>query len=229
MDSIKIKIAQQELDAHYDEQCTYGYMYTVEASGNPSSKYMQKFFPGRLSGVNCSALQDKLDLCIYDLKTGFRHIESMWVRKREGKCHIQNSISFEYTNWDLPESLSSFIDRYASGLKESGQITEVRADKNEYGYYVMSTVELTETDDICKKVDSLEELQESIYRKTIIKPQNIQVTKYGEERRHWWIRYVIVPLIGSGAIAAGVFINLCHFIKMNALAFRSEHDNDTII
>ncbi len=27
----------------------------------------------------------------------------------------------------------------------------------------------------------------------------------------------------------GVFINLCHFIKMNALAFRSEHDNDTII
>ncbi len=28
---------------------------------------------------------------------------------------------------------------------------------------------------------------------------------------------------------SGVFINLCQFIKMNALAFRSEHDNDTII
>ncbi len=30
-------------------------------------------------------------------------------------------------------------------------------------------------------------------------------------------------------ILLGVFINLCQFIKMNALAFRSEHDNDTII
>ncbi len=38
-----------------------------------------------------------------------------------------------------------------------------------------------------------------------------------------------IPVIMLTGVSAGVFINLCQFIKMNALAFRSEHDNDTII
>ncbi len=47
-------------------------------------------------------------------------------------------------------------------------------------------------------------------------------------------KYIIKDLLrqsfeNESPLSLGVFINLCQFIKMNALAFRSEHDNDTII
>ncbi len=67
----------------------------------------------------------------------------------------------------------------------------------------------------------------------VVNPMDEDETIYPRDMSEEERKDIIVKTIlaGDKLISAlkGVFINLCQFIKMNALAFRSEHDNDTII
>lgn len=198
----KIEIGQYELEANYDEIPRDGFRYTISTIGNSRDKQGQKFYPHHLKGMHSGSFPDSVDLIIYNAKAEFRHIDSIWVRKLDGKCSIMNSISLSYSDWELPDSLSNFVDRYVKALREEINIAEVTFSKDEYGYSIYCTVNISESGDIYSSIEKLEETQEFLYRKSLVKPDTKTSEKYGEERWHWWIRYVIVPLIGSGTIAA---------------------------
>lgn len=198
----KIKIGEYALEAHYDENPRDGFRYSIDTNGNPREKQGQKFYPHFLKGLNGGSFPDSVDLNIYDAKRKFRHIDSIWVRKLDGKCSIKNSMSFYYSDWELPESISQFVDRYIAALREQRNIEKVTFSKDEYGYNIFCAVSVSGSENIYSSIESLEENQEFLYRKLLIKPDTKSSEKYGEGRLHWWIRYVIVPLIGSGTIAA---------------------------
>lgn len=198
----EVEIGEHKLEAHYDESPRDGFRYSIDAIGNSHDKRGQKFYPHFMKGINGSSFPDSVDLHVYDVKRKFRHIDSIWVRKVDGRCSIMNSMSLYYPDWELPESISNFVDRYVKALRKQCDIAEVEFSKDEYGYNIFCTVNISESEDIYSGIEKLEEAQEFLYRKLLIKPDKKVSEKYGEGRLHWWIRYVIVPLIGSGTIAA---------------------------
>jgi hypothetical protein len=201
MQRIKFKIGKEEVEAIHDEAAADGYVYTVEASGNPKEKRMQQVFPRMLSGVTGDTFPDNCDLYIYDARSGFGKICMIYVHKLQTLCRAQLVVSFNYMDWDLSEALGSFVDRYVAGIRHAYPASEVSTSKSEYGYDVSWSLPIQADEDIHRIIMSMEELLESKYRKLLIPPKE-NATQYGEGRLHWWIRYVVIPLACSGTIAA---------------------------
>ena len=196
-----VQIGTNELEASVSENPIDGFRFTVEANGDPKLKIPQLFYPTQLTGVKAEQFPDSLDLHIYNVSSGFRFIDMVSVTKLEGNCFFKNWISFGFQNWDLGESLGSFIDRYADALRNSSLKVKVETYKDEYGYSMISTIPVAPEESIYDRMSKLEELQETTYRKQLLPSKTEESKKYGEERIHWWIRYVIVPLVCSGAAA----------------------------
>ncbi|NEZ02537.1 hypothetical protein G4Y73_00065 [Wenzhouxiangella sp. XN201] len=202
MERRPIQIGESILEAYFSNEPIDGFPLTVETHSNHARKVGQKFYPRQLQGLRGEQFPEGVDLAIYEAKRGFRYVNAIWVKKLAGQCEISNSISLDFHSWDLPESLGSFIDRYVDALQSSELAIRVSSSKTEYGFDLISTIDVPGTSDIYSRLEQLESTQESLYRKELIPPTGGPIQKYGEERRHWWIRYVIVPLVGSGAVAA---------------------------
>lgn len=197
-----IQIGSKELECNFDENPDDGFHTWLDAVGDPAVKHAQKFYPANFQGISGEQFPDSVWFSIYNLKRGFRFIDSIVVKKLNGKCTLVNSMSIDFQFWDLEESLGSFIDRYADALRNSPLGVKVETEKTEYGYYLTSTIPVAPGDGIYSRLIKLEELQESTYRKQLVPVKSHASNRYGEERIHWWIRYVIVPLLGSSAVAA---------------------------
>jgi hypothetical protein len=201
MQRIKFKIGNKELEATHDKAAADGYLYSVEASGNPKERHMQQVFPRMMAGITGSTFPDSCELFIYDVRSGFGKICMIYVHKLRSICKTKLTVSFNFMNWDLPESLGSFVDRYITGLRDSFPISEITSSRSEYGYDVDLSILIGNNEDIYRSIMSMEGALESKYRKLLVPPSE-STTKYGESRLHWWIRYVIIPLACSGTIAA---------------------------
>lgn len=128
----------------------------------------------------------------------------VYVQKKSGKCQLKHVLDFNYFDWDMPESLGSFLDRYKEKIKEIPNFISVRKERSDYGYSIDFISSVDALEDIYYQIRNIEDSLESLYRENLTIPAHAETKKYGEDRIHWWIRYVIVPLIGSSTIAAAL-------------------------
>lgn len=200
---VKLELVGEVLDAYFSEEPPDGYNYTIEVDGSStrSKGSRQSFYARKLSGLSASDFPDQTDLSIEGYRSGFKYISMAWVRKKQGVAKIQYAVHMDFANWDLPESLASFLDRFCKAIEDTGQVSDYERERSEYGYDLYITVDLKLEDDIYKRMCGIEDILESIYRRELV-PATAKTEKYGDDRFHWWIRYVLVPLVCSGGIAA---------------------------
>lgn len=197
-----IKIGLKELAAYVERDAVDAYKFSIETSGNKREKYAQTFYPISLGEETGESFPNDTELSIYNVESDFRVINTIWIKKKNGVCKISLNINVCYSNWGLHESLGYFIDRYKAALTKTKLFEEVTSSKEEYGYYLecVSTVENDAS--IYRSYSKIESSLESTYRNTLILTQEKSVSSFSEGRLHWWVRYVAVPLVGSGTIAA---------------------------
>jgi hypothetical protein len=144
---------------------------------------------------------DSLELSIYQPQLQFHPIDMIYVSK-SSIASIRIMMSFYFSTWEMPESLGSFVERYAKAISQRPEILDASSEKNDVGYGVYCEIQPGWSKDIYRCIQELENTVLSLYRQQIVPPTAQAKEKYGEERLHWWIRYVIVPVVCSGGIAA---------------------------
>lgn len=200
---VEIQLAGVKLEAYYSEEPLDGYNYTIETNGGAGQHKgsMQSFYARRLGGVSASDFPDHTELSIYEYKSGFKYISMVYIRKKRGVAELGYVMHIDFANWDLPESLAIFFDRFCKAIEANGLFSDIVREQTEYGYDLCINVELGPDDDIYGRMRGAEDVLDSLYRRELV-PDKASMHKYGEDRFHWWIRYVLVPLVCSGGIAA---------------------------
>ena len=196
-----VEINGNLLVAFYDEAPSDDCVYSIETTSNSGNKYGQHFFPRKLSGLSGDDFPSSTSLAIYDLKSGFKFLDMLYVRRCGEDTSLELLGSIDFHSWDLPESLGTFIDRYVAKLRESELVHSVSATREDYGYFIKCAAPVG-SEDLFSKFSELEGIMESTYRNYLLPAESNPPQAYGDGRLHWWIRYVIVPLVGSGAVAA---------------------------
>lgn len=196
-----LTIGSEQLEAYYDPSPLDGYNYSIEVNLGKPRPGDTRYFPRKLADVAASEFPDSCDLNFESVPSSFRHIHFLNVRKKNGLCNISATVSLCFSNWDLPESLSSFVDRYSKSLIGTDFFTSISAQRSDYGFDLICTASADGSDDLFSDIEAIESKLESVYRNSLIPDQSAPTKTYGEERRHWWIRYVIVPILCSGSVA----------------------------
>lgn len=179
-------------------------VYSAELAADPRAPEQYRFFISYLKGVGCRDLPDNLSLRIACSHSPFRRINMVQLQKRQKRgCMLKVVLDFDYQNWEMAESIGSFVSRYVETINQELNTYAV-SEKSENGYLIECTFSDANIPDILKWYSNCENALERIFQREIINPPDAKNEKksYGEEKYHWWLRYVLVPLVASGAIAA---------------------------
>lgn len=195
-----IRIGRRDLKAYEDDPLLDGVRYTIEANGNQRRKNEQHLHPIQFTGTTFDKLPDALEVLIYEVQTSFQPISMLSVSKA-AENRIRFLMSFSFSTWEMPESLGIFVERYVSGLNASPEVAEATFSKGEYGFEVTCEARPSGDIDIFGVIQRLEVTAASVYRDTIIPPSE-PTAKVVEVPWQWWLRYVIVPVVCSGGVAA---------------------------
>jgi len=126
---------------------------------------------------------------------------------------ISVTVDLNFADWHLPGNLRDFADTYRSAVLDA--ITGpagVHIEQNEAGYSLECTAVVLPSTDLYDAYQALAEEVLIAYRKALahlVKPAgtdpkgNAAATPATDTHGpRWWIRYVLVPVQGSGAVAA---------------------------
>lgn len=197
----KLLIGGYEVDAWYSSELYNGYAYLIDISPCPEENLYQHFHLMRLRGISPKELPDSCHIIFQSPKSEFKRVSFVEIKSNKGLYELEIILCIDYRDWEMKESVPSFVDRYCDTLKKSvtQTITPVRT---EYGYYVHCIFNISEVKDIYEFYSEKESEIERTYRNTLATDSTeVDSHKYGDDRLHWWVRYVFVPLAGSGAIA----------------------------
>jgi len=195
------QIGVRDLEAYIHDPPINGVRYSIEASGNQRQKSQQQLHPVQFLDTTFDQLPDALSVSIYEVQTSFQPIDMVYVSKTT-KYAVSVLMSFSFSTWEMPESLGKFVERYVKGLHEAANIVEASCDKSEYGFDVFCEASPASSEKIYRIIQELEVTAASVYRETIIPPVATQKKTASEAHWQWWIRYVLVPIVCSGSVAA---------------------------
>lgn len=197
----KLKIGDCEVEAWYSSESGDGYEYSIDVSSCSEESLYRQFHLMCLRKVSPKELPGSCHIVFQSPKTEFKRVNFVEFKSNEGAYELEIILCIDYRDWEMKESVACFVDRFCDAIKKSitGDVTPVRT---EYGYFIHCPFNVSEIKDIYEFYSEKESELERVYRNTLASDSTEVVShKYGEDRLHWWVRYVIVPLAGSGAIA----------------------------
>lgn len=197
----KIKIGDCEVEAWYSPESSDGYKYYIDVDPFSEERAFQQFHLMRLRRISKKELPDSCHIVFQSPKSEFKRVNFVEIKLNKGVCELEIILCIDYRDWEMKESVASFVDRFCDSVKKI-TIDAATPVRTEYGYFIHCKFNITEAKDIYEYYSEKESELERVYRATLASDAvDVAAQKYGEDRLHWWIRYVIVPLAGSGAIA----------------------------
>ena len=184
--------------------------YLVSGEGHEGSHPEHHLSPHNLRGLRPSDVPNGLSLSIYRPKSSFRLLSSFELRKLDDESQISVNVDLAFADWHLPKNLRDFVDDYRSALLRGlTNLVNVTIDQDEVGYSLTCAVKVSPSGDFFAAYTSLAEEVLAAYRQALaelVRPSApIQPTSPTDGHGpRWWIRYVVVPILGSGAVAAAV-------------------------
>ncbi len=156
-----------------------------------------------LSGVMSNEFPNNVQLTIQFCKNIFSQLNFVELLKTQGTLSVKIIFFISYKNWDSSESVEVFCDRLSEKINKDNRMRSKPA-KDEVGVFLENSFVIATNIDLYEAID-----KEIVYlTKTwrCCRTPTFEYPKvkesYGEGRYHWWMRYVAVPIITSGAIAA---------------------------
>jgi hypothetical protein len=211
----RVRIGDVELRAHYNADAGKGEdRYVVEATASPHKSYAQRFALHELRHLTPADLPNGFYMSVESVeyaKLKFRDIHFLTLSKHDDKLRVRLTIALDHADWHLPVNLTNFAELYVDALSQS--IT-AEMDRGDYGVSIVGSVIAPPDTNLFKTTSDLAETCLRKYRECIASgySSTIGKTKVAPSPggasdvagSKWWMRYVVVPLLGSGAFAAAI-------------------------
>ncbi|WP_223115553.1 hypothetical protein, partial [Luteimonas suaedae] len=145
------------------------------------------------------------------LKAGGRRLDNIYFKSKAGKQHLTGSIFHGYQEWAGAENLADYGARLAAQLRTAlPSCISCRTQRDEYGVTVWFTVEIPAQSDLSRYLRNIDSLTLRNIADSRGGASHAFVLRAsappGSDDRgiKWWIRYVVVPLLGSATAVAFV-------------------------
>lgn len=141
-------------------------------------------------------------------RSEFKNTTSAHFKHISTGHEISQDIYFDYADWHLPLNIIDFADLLKRELENGpSKLAQVRIYKSDVSVYLICIAAISGNDDLYVKFKEINASIMRAYRTclhSLTKPPTTEGTRHKDDTNgvKWWVRYVAVPLVGSGAFAA---------------------------
>lgn len=196
--------------------------FSIEATSDDRDTIVQKLRLHELRDVRPPDIPNGTAIMIQRPRTEFRELQFADIRKIDDRSEMHVTMVFDFIDWHLPISLQHFAKSYCDAmlkLVEGATSTHIAA--TEAGLFITCEVAVPPITNFWAAFQNIDTQVLATYRKCIadtyipksempVQTQAPQLTDAHGAR--WWIRYVLVPIVGSGTFAA-VIAGLMAFLN----------------
>jgi hypothetical protein len=189
--------------------------YILAAAGNDRhAPQLQKLETHQLRFISPADIPNGMSLSIYQPRSVFREIDFLQLQKFNDSSQLIVTVTFDFADWHLPKNLRDFIDDYCAMLKnEVDNFVNAYPDQNDVGFSIICSATVPPSENFYAAYQKLSDQILKSYRHTLAtlfsKTDNTvkSITISQPTDTHgarWWIRYVAVPVLGSGAVITAI-------------------------
>ncbi len=191
---------------HQAEPFEDGTTHTLEATTDSRNKYGQFLEVHELREISAAMLPVGFSIMIERPKSQFKDTTLAYFKNVRAGHQISQGIYFDYADWHLPINVMDFADLLKAELTEGqARLSKVHIDKADASLYMTCMLNIDTDDDLYARFKDLDASITRAYRRCIqslATPHQQVEHKSDSSGLKWWVRYVVVPLAGSGAFAA---------------------------
>ncbi len=202
------------------------YRYVIEATADEHRRVGQYFPLHELRKLRPSDLPNDFYLAVDGVnsqRAQFRNLDYLNLTKKSDKTTLSVVIHLGYWDWHIPENLHHFAARYVQSLAKSAQPSmTAHYDRDEVGVLISISAIAPADQNLYETFQQIEACALAAYRSTLaegyttpaLADSSISTSSKSPEPTgdahglRWWVRYVIVPILGGGtfaAVIAGMF------------------------
>jgi hypothetical protein len=132
------------------------------------------------------------------------------IQKANDRSELTIILSFDYSDWHLPVNLINFLENYRGTLiEELNGAIKCDIEPNEIGAHINCSISVAPEFDyfsVYQKASgqvlaTYRKCLQNIYQEPVTREQIVEKTNETAGAK-WWFQYVVVPILGSGAVAA---------------------------
>lgn len=174
----------------------------VDASASPHSGYRNVVELRDLRNVCPSQFPSDFYFAIWNVKGEFRRASGVKFERAGDRASIDYYFDFAYEAWEHAINLGEFADNMCSALRDELSIAgEISRSEDQGIIYVTVTVEMPLENDCPSEFGKVAEIYRACLAELRADSYRSALTDLGEPEYKWWLRYVLVPILCSGALA----------------------------
>lgn len=193
----------------YDEPMSDGSICLVEATSRPTWAYQTFLAPNELRGVRAVDLPQGFQIIISHPTARSRGLDYLHFQNCSNGLNLVFSVRFTFDDWEERINLIHFVEDIRSlvELRMPG-CQAAWVDRDEYGVDICCKIKLEPKDDIYEIFAISDRKMSELHREVISgegRPFQslLEVAAVSKESElKWWVRHVIVPVIGGTTVAA---------------------------
>lgn len=196
--------------------------YSIDATSDEMDTISQKLSVHQLRDVRPPHLPNGIVISIQRPRTEFRELQFVDIRKIDDRSEMHATMVFDFVDWHLPINLQHFAKNYCDAmLKIVEGAVATHIIPTEVGLFITCEVVVSPATNYWSAYRNIDIQVLETYRKCIAdtyKPQNenpvqaLPMPGSDASGTKWWVRHVLVPIVGSGAFAAAM-AGLITFLK----------------
>ncbi|WP_265948962.1 hypothetical protein [Dechloromonas sp. A34] len=211
IDNTTFRVGERIVSCHFSDPPFDGkYRYHADGTSNERDHITQHLFVHDFRNICPSDLPNGISINIQYPKSEFRHVNFAEIKKANDQSELIIVLCFDYVDWHLPINLHNFAERYRDALLHLVDgATQSNIDQSEPGLFVTCSISVVPDTDylstyrkaVSQILATYRKCLEDIYKQPLSK-ESKPIRADDNTGAKWWFRYVIVPILGSGAVAA---------------------------
>jgi hypothetical protein len=216
INSKELRIGKRTLSYHHQNPPIDNTIYSIDASDNSRDSHTQKLHPFDFKEIKPSDLPNGITISLAISQAEFSYLCYFYINKANDQVEISVLVDLLFKEWHLQTNLAHFIELYKSTLFEViTNISDIEIEPTDVGYFVIAKSKVLTSSAIYDAYIKLSKEVLFAYRKSLAnltldnsKKSSFNIPPDSSGLR-WWLRYVLVPIIGSGTFVA-VIVWLSH-------------------
>lgn len=211
IDNETIRVGERVVSCHFCDPPFNGkYRYLADTTSDERDRICQHLFVHDFRDVRPSDLPNGISINIQSPRSDFRQISFAEIKKANDQSELIIVLCFDYVDWHLPMNLQHFAERYRDALlHQVVSALECHIDHSDPGLFINCSISVApDTDYLSAYAKAVSQILatyrkclEDIYKQP--SPKEAKLPQADDTAgAKWWFRYVIVPILGSSAVAA---------------------------
>lgn len=178
----------------------------VEVAGRPYCGYQQIFDVEYLKGIPAYQLPKGLYIAIYAPRLSVKQIDHIEIANPYGSPALSLLLSYGYGEWDGESNLNHFGSTFAGKLLHAlPHCVSAKAEPQDSALGISVRLDIPKTADLYDFLHQIDIaiadlLQESVKPRSIhTNPPTLKPDEHGYK---WWLRYIVIPVLGSALVVA---------------------------